>query len=84
MSVGAGLGVGLYGLFSLPALFASFTVGGLIIRLLLLTAFLWVRRSYKPYREELSETNKSGKILAWSALVVAASAVYLSAFLLFG
>jgi spermidine/putrescine transport system permease protein len=84
MSVGASLGVGLYGLFRLPALFASFTVGELIICLLLLTAFLWVRRSYKPYREELSETNKSGKILAWIALFVAASAAYLSAFLLFG
>ena len=83
MSVGAGLGLGLYGLLSLPALFASFTLGGLIIRLLLLAAFIWVRRSYGPYREELSETNRSGKILAWIAVFVTASAAYLSAFLLF-
>ena len=84
MSVGAGLGLGLYGLFSLPALFTSFAIGGLIIRLLLLAAFIWVRRSYQPYREDLNETNQSGKILAWIALFVTASAAYLSVFLLFG
>ena len=84
MSVGAGFGLGLYGLFSLPALFASFTIGGLIIRLLLLAAFIWVRRSYKPFREDLNETNRSGKILAWIALFVTASVAYLSAFLLLG
>ncbi|MCI0551924.1 MAG: ABC transporter permease [Anaerolineae bacterium] len=84
MSVGAGLGLGLYGLFSLPALFASFTIGGLVVRLLLIAGFIWVRRSYKPYLEDLNETNRSGKILAWIALFVTASAAYLSAFLLLG
>lgn len=84
MSVGAGLGLGLYGSLSLPALFVSFTVGGLIVRLLLITAFAWVWRSYQPFREELNETNASGKILAWIAVVVAASAAGLSAFLLLG
>ena len=82
MSVGAGLGLGLYGLFSVPALFAAFTVGGLIVRLLLLAAFIWMWRSYKSYREELNETNASGKMLAWIALFVVTVAAYLSAFLL--
>jgi len=82
MSVGAGLGLGLYGLFSMPALFAAFTVSGLILRLLLLAAFIWMWRSYQSYREELNETNASGKMLAWIALFVVTAAAYLSAFLL--
>jgi len=82
MSVGAGLGLGLYGLFTMPALFAAFTVGGLILRLLLLAAFIWMWRSYGSYREELNETNASGKMLAWIALFVVTVAAYLSAFLL--
>jgi len=82
MSVGAALGLGLYGLFSLPALFASFTIGGLVVRLLLLAAFIWMWRSYQSYREELNEASSSGKILAWIAVFVTASAAYLSAFLL--
>ena len=84
MSVGASLGLGLYGLFSLPALFPSFTVGGLIVRLLLIAAFVWMWRSYQPYREELNLTNTSGRILAWITVFVAASAAFLSAFLLLG
>jgi len=82
MSVGAALGIGLYGLLSLPALFAAFTVGGLIIRLLMLAAFIWMWRSYQSFREELNEANPSGKILAWFALFFTASAAYLSALLL--
>ena len=82
MSVGAALGIGLYGLFSLPALFAAFTVGGLIVRLLMLAAFIWMWRSYQSYREELNEANPSGKILAWIAVFVTASAAYLSALIL--
>lgn len=82
MSVGAGVGLGLFGLLSLPALFASFSVGGLIVRLLFLAAFLWVRRSYGPFRDELNETNRSGIILAWIAVFVTASVVFLSALLL--
>lgn len=82
MSVGAGLGLGLYGLFSMPALFAAFTVGGLILRLLLLAAFIWMWLSYKPYREELNEANASGKMLAWIAVIVVTIAAFLSAFLL--
>ena len=84
MSLGAGLGLGLYGLFSLTALFASFTIGGLVVRLLLIVAFAWMWRSYKPYREELNLINASGRILAWIALFVSASVAYLSAFLLLG
>jgi spermidine/putrescine transport system permease protein len=82
MSVGAVLGIGLYGLFSLPTLFAVFTVGGLIARLLMLAAFIWMWRSYQSYREELNEANLSGKILAWIAVFVTALAAYLSIFLL--
>lgn len=84
MSLGAGLGLGLYGLFSLPALFASFTVGGFIVRLLLIAAFVWMWGSYKSYREELNLTNTSGRILAWITVFIATSAAFLSVFLLLG
>ncbi|HJS20842.1 MAG TPA: ABC transporter permease [Anaerolineales bacterium] len=84
MSVGAGLGIGLYGLFGLPSLFMAgeFSFGGLIIHLLLLAGFLWARRTFTPFREELNETNKRGRFLAWLAVFIAGAAVYLSAYLL--
>lgn len=85
MSVGAGLGLGLYGAFSLFAMFASggFTGGGLILRLVLLAGFLWVWRSLGGYREELTDTNRSGRILAWITVFISAAAAYLSAALFF-
>lgn len=84
MSVGAGLGLGLYGLVNLPALFApgAFAAGVLILRLILLGGFYWAWRSFGGYREELAETNRSGKILAWIAVVLTMFAAFLSAFLL--
>lgn len=82
MSVGASLGLGLYSLFSLPAVFAEFSPGGLILRLLLLGGFLWLRRAYPAFREEFKETGASGKVLAWLAVLITGTAVYLSAFLL--
>jgi spermidine/putrescine transport system permease protein len=85
MSVGAALGLGLFGLFSLFGLFTSgaFTIVGLLVRLLLVAAFLWVWRSFGGYREELADANRSGKILAWITLFIAAAAAFLSAALLF-
>ncbi|HET6594582.1 MAG TPA: ABC transporter permease [Anaerolineales bacterium] len=85
MSVGAGLGLGVYGAFSLFAMFASgeFAVGGLMLRLVLLAAFLWVLRSFGGYREELADTNRSGRILAWMAVFISAVAAFLSASLFF-
>jgi hypothetical protein len=84
MSVGAGLGLGLFGLFRMFSLFASdaFTPGGLIVSLLILAAFLWVWRSYKGFREELETTNRSGKIVAWISLFIACMAAFFSAALL--
>jgi len=84
MSIGAGLGLGLFGLFGLFASFSSgaFTIGGLIVRLILLAAFIWVWRSYKGYREELTDANKSGRILAWITVFISAVAAFLSAALL--
>ncbi len=84
MSLGAGIGIGLFGLFTLPALFAAgaFTVGGLLVHLVFLSAFLWVWRSYKGFSEELAETNQAGKILAWITIFIAGFAAYLSALLL--
>ena len=81
MSIGAALGLGL---FSLTALFApgALTVGALVVRLILLAAFLWVWRLYKSFREELSETNTPGKILAWITVFITATAAFLSAVLL--
>ncbi len=84
MSFGAGLGIGLYGLFSLPALFTSgaFSIPALIVNLLLLAGLYGSWRSFPAYREELNETNRSGKILAWIAAAIVLAAAYLSAFLL--
>lgn len=83
MSIGAGLGLGLYGLFSLPAVFSDFTFGGLILRLVLLIGgFLWIWRSYPSFREELKETRTSGRVLAWLAVALVGMAVLLSAYLL--
>jgi len=84
MSVGAGIGFGFFGLLGLPALFfgGAFTLGGLIVHLLGLSAFVWVWRSYRGFLEEFADVNRSGRILAAFAVVIAAVAVYLSAFLL--
>jgi spermidine/putrescine transport system permease protein len=85
MSIGAGLGLGLYGVFSLFALLASgsFTVSGLILRLILLAGFFWVWRLFGSFREELTDTNRSGKILAWITVFISAAAAFLSAALFF-
>jgi len=82
MSVGAGLGVGLYALFSIPALFASFTVPGLIVTLLLLAGLYSAWRSFGAYREELAETNPSGKVLSIIVLIIVLLISYLSALIL--
>lgn len=84
MSIGAGVGLGLFGLYSLPALFApgAFTVGGLVARLILLSAFIWVWRSYRGFGEEFGEITRSGRIMAWITVVIAGFAAYLSALLL--
>jgi ABC-type Fe3+ transport system permease subunit len=84
MSAGAGLGLGLFGLFSLSTLFTTgeVTAGAVIIRLILLAGFLWVWRSFGAYREELADANRSGKILAWITLFISAVAAFLSAALL--
>ncbi|HEX5941877.1 MAG TPA: ABC transporter permease subunit, partial [Anaerolineales bacterium] len=84
MSVGAGLGLGLFGLFTLLSVI---TVGGLtlsdiLILLILLAGFLWAWRLFKGYREELAETNRSGRILSWITLSIAAVAAFFSAALL--
>lgn len=84
MAVGAGLGLGLFGLF---ALFSAITASGLtpsdiLIRLILLAGLLWSWRSFKGYREELAETNRAGRILSWITLSIAAVVVFFSAALL--
>jgi spermidine/putrescine transport system permease protein len=85
MSVGAGAGLGLFSLFSIFSVLTSgeLTASGLIIRLILLAAFLWAWRSFKGFREELADTNRSGKILAWVTVFISAVAAFLSAALLF-
>lgn len=84
MSFGVAIGLGLYGLFSLPAQFApgAFTVGGLIVHLLFLLSFLWAWRSFKDFKEELNVTNRSGRILAWFTTLIAGGAAFVSAVLL--
>ncbi|HXF84305.1 MAG TPA: ABC transporter permease [Anaerolineales bacterium] len=84
MSFGAGLGFGIYGLFSLLTLLVTgaLDVGALIVRLLLLAGFYWAWRSFGAFREELELTNRSGQILAWISVVIVLFAVWLSVFLL--
>lgn len=84
MSLGAGLGIGLYGLFSLPVVFAAadFNLSYLLVRVILLAGFYSAWKSFGGYREELVETNQSGKILSMITIVVVAAAAYLSSFLL--
>lgn len=84
ISIGAALGLGLFGIFSLFVLSTSgaLTVGVLLVRLILLAALLWVWRSYKSFREELTESNRAGRILAWITVFIAAGATFLSAVLL--
>jgi spermidine/putrescine transport system permease protein len=84
MSVGAGLGLGLFGLFRLFSLFSSntFTPSGMIICLIFLAAFIWAWRSYKGFREELETTNPAGKVLAWISVCIVLVAAFFSAVLL--
>jgi ABC-type Fe3+ transport system permease subunit len=84
MSFGTGLGLGLYGLFALVGLLApgGFSGGVLIINLLLLAGLYWAWRVSRAFFEELNETNRSGKILAWIAVIIVTIASYLSTFLL--
>jgi ABC-type Fe3+ transport system permease subunit len=82
MSVGAGLGIGLYGLFRVLALFNAFTFGNLVITLILLAGLYWAWQAFAGYREELAETNDSGKILSWVVLIVVMLISYLSALIL--
>lgn len=84
MSLGAGLGIGLYGLFSLPAVFAAggFDLSYLLVRLFLLAGLYSAWKSFGGYREEMVETNQSGRILSMITIAVVAAAAYLSSFLL--
>jgi len=84
MSFGAGLGLGLYGLLALFTLFAPgvFSVTALVIALLLLAGLYGAWRAFPGFREELHEANRSGKMLAWAAVVIVVVAAYLSVFLL--
>lgn len=84
MSLGAGFGLGLYGLLSLPALFSpgGFSAGALILALVLLAGFYWAWKGFGGFQEELAATNRSGRVLAWIAAIIVLFAVYLSAFLL--
>lgn len=84
MSFGAGLGLGLYGLFSLPALFVpgGFSIAYLIVRLLLIAGLYWAWITLPNYRDELAEVNTSAKALSWLSVMIVAAAAYLSLFLL--
>jgi len=84
MTVGAGLGFGLYGFVRLFALFSpgGFAVSALLLTMFFLTGFYWAWRAFPTYREELAEVNRSGKLLAWIAVVLVLFAVYLSSYLL--
>ena len=82
MAFGVAVGMGVYGLFSLPSLFTAFTIGSLVIHLFLLLALFWAWSALKEFRDELSFTNRSGRLLALFISLIAGSAAFLSALLL--
>lgn len=84
MSLGAGLGLGLSGLFGLVSLLSSgeFTPAGVVVRLILLGGFAWAWRTFPGFREELVDANRSGRMLAWITVCISALAALLSAALL--
>lgn len=84
MSVGAFLGISLYGLISLPVVFApdELSVGRLIFQLILISGIVLAWRSFKLYREEFTDANSSGRILSVVTILVVAFAAYLSTLLL--
>jgi spermidine/putrescine transport system permease protein len=84
MAVGAFLGLGLYGLIGLPALFApgGFSISQLLFRILLMAGLFVAWRSFKGYREELADANASGKILSAITILIITAAAYLSTLLL--
>jgi len=45
----------------------------------LMASFVWVWRAFGGFREELTDTNRSGRILAWITAFIAAAAAFLSA-----
>jgi spermidine/putrescine transport system permease protein len=85
MSVGAGTGLGLFGLVNGIGMIASGAVtgGGLMLSLVLIAAFAWGWRSFGSFREELADSNRAGKILAGITVFISAAAALLSAALLF-
>lgn len=82
MSLGAWLGLGMFGLLGLPALLADFTIGNFILHALMLAGFYLAWRALPSLREELGEVNRSAQVLAWITALVVAAAVYFSVFLL--
>ena len=82
MSVGLTVGLGLFGLYSIPSVFTAFTVGNLIVHVLLLLSFVMAWRSLPDFLDELSFTEKSSKILAWFVTAMAGIAAFISALLL--
>jgi hypothetical protein len=55
------------------------TPGALILRLVLLAGFLWFWRAFGSFWEDLADTNRAGRILAWITVFIAAAAAFLSA-----
>lgn len=84
MAFGAGVGLGIFGLFRVFGLFVpgGFTLANLLIALIFLAAWLWARNSFPAFREELEATNRSGRMLAWLSSFVVVVAMFFSAFLL--
>jgi spermidine/putrescine transport system permease protein len=84
MSLGAGLGLGLFSLFSTMSLLSAGDVApaGMVIRLILLAGFGWAWRALRGFREDLIDANRSAKILAWMTVLISAAAAFLSAALL--
>jgi ABC-type spermidine/putrescine transport system permease subunit II len=83
MAVGAGVGLGFFGLLGLPAIFTgAFSLGSLFIHLVALLAFWGAWRSFKGFQEDLPELGRVGRFFAWATMFIAGFAAYFSAWLL--
>jgi len=84
MGVGAGLGLGVFGLVGLSGLAASgaLTSRDVLMGLLLVAGLVWAWRTFRGYREELGGANLQGRIMSVIALALLMLAIYVSALLL--
>jgi len=79
MAIGAGIGLGLYGLAGLPD---ATSTAGLVAHVLLLFGFVAAWRSVQGYREEFALANSAGRWLSVFTMGALAAAMFVSILIL--